>query len=116
MSAKLNGMVDVLGFVDRTIVGVEDLPAGESHWTNGEVLELLGMIAAGLRNPEWAQVSIEAVLAERDALKRARHADLVNASVAALLYETSIGVLQGQVEQARRIAVRLEQELAEVSR
>ena len=114
MSEKLT-VAEVLPFIDRTVDGVKDLPAEESHWTNGEVLELLDIIRDALRSPEWAQVQVEEVLRERDGLRRTLHAERVDTALSGLLYRAAIDIVVGERDRARGVASRLEAELARSS-
>lgn len=79
----LQGVADVLAYVDKTIDNFDEENLFGRSWRNDEVREVLTDIREGLADemPSWAEVSVTELIAERD--------------------------------RARRWAVRLEQELAE---
>lgn len=109
----LAGVDDVVGFIDQTIYANEDNPA-PCFWANAEVLELLGMIRAGLVDrPEWSEVVESNLLADVAAARRELAAHQLQADLAAELFMSAIRNVAGQRDRARRTAVVLEQELAE---
>ncbi|WP_157509476.1 hypothetical protein [Glaciibacter superstes] len=66
-------MADVVGYIAKSIDNFDTEQLNALHWRNGEVLEVLQEILAGLAAepaPTWAEVTISEVMAERDELRR----------------------------------------------
>lgn len=117
MTAELNGPSEVLAFIAKTVDNIDPERTDVPTWRNSEVLEMLEDIAAGLQaDPEWAEVTISEVLAERDALRKALADHEITDAIVAEIFTAGLRQVEGERDAARSIAVRLEQDLAEAAR
>lgn len=68
----LQGVADVLAFVDKTIDNFDEENLFGRSWRNDEVREVLTEIREGLADdePSWAEVSVSELIGERDRARR----------------------------------------------
>jgi hypothetical protein len=105
-----NGIDGVIAYVDGAIA---ELLSGPCNLTSAGVVGMLQEVRHGLADrPEWSQVVESNLRAELTAaqLEHARYVQ--QCETAAVIFQQAVDIERAKAERARRVAVKLEQELA----